>query len=105
MSYSNEQIKKNVDANIEELERLFKLKTGLAVVNISLKYKTVFVQTNKKGMLWGYFVSFKNWEHTENYYEKFDSNIYNFFKNNCINGEESLLILSWFLHDLNKEFS
>lgn len=77
----------------------------MAVVNISLKYKTVFVQTNKKGMLCGYFVSFKNWKHTEDYKKNFKPYIYNFFKNNCINGEESLLILSWFLHDLNKEFS
>ena len=103
MSYSTEPTKNenNKGSQIKELERLFKLKTGLAVVNINIEQKTIFFQTNKTGILWGYVVS---WKHTENYYEKFDSNICSFFKNNCINGEESLLILSQLLHDLNKEF-
>ena len=104
MSYTTEQIKKNVDANIEELQTFLKLKTGLFVVNISTKSKSVFFQTKKNGFVWGYFVSFNNWKHTEDYEKNFKPYIYTFFKNNCINGEESLLILSQFLHDLNKEF-
>jgi len=106
MSYTTEETKnENIEeAHIKELENRFKLKTGLDIVNISIKHKTIFVQTNKRGMLWGYAVSFKNWYHIDNYYNKFSSDIYNFFKNNCINGEESLLILSQFLDDINKEF-
>ena len=108
MSYSAEKTKnKNnleKEAYIQELQQLFKLKTGLAVVNINIKYKNVFFQTKKNGVSWGYVLSFKNWKHTETYYKKFVPHIYSFFTHNCINGEESLLILSRFLHDLNEEF-